>query len=184
LGETVRRITKAALGGLAGCALLVGVTQAANGDSPILEYKSWGNLVPLQQPSAFSNASVSLLRIRQAPEATNFKLTVRDINTSMANPVHGAHLHVGACTGDPSATGGHFQHEPAIGATPENEVWFDLVPNDDGIATDSTTVPFIPTDNDGVMSIVIHAAPAATPGALSPKLACFTLLVDKAPLWN
>ena len=30
-GDTVRRITKAALGGLAGCALVLGGTQAASG---------------------------------------------------------------------------------------------------------------------------------------------------------
>jgi hypothetical protein len=181
----MRRITKAALGGLAGCALIVGATQAANGEPPI-EYVSSGvlvPLVPLTENAPFKDASVRLLRIREASAATNFKLTVEGINPLTANSVHGAHLHVGGC----ATPGPHYHDGSDLEATPQNEVWFDLVTNDHGDATDSTTVSFIPVDNDataGVMSVVIHAKSAATPALDSPKLACFELRVDNGPWWT
>lgn len=184
----MRRITKAALGGLAGCALIIGATQAANASVDYF-YRS-GNGVDLQPAttSPFDSAEMTL-RIKEATDASNFKLTVEGIDASTANPVHGAHLHVGACAGDPAALnpGPHFQHVIGGGVTPLNEVWFDLVTNDHGVATDSTTVPFVPVDNDGTpgaMSIVIHQEPAAVPGALSPKLACFDLAVTEDPEWT
>jgi hypothetical protein len=189
----VRRITKAALGGLAGCALILGTTQAANGS--VVEFNTFGPLVKIPLPStwpsepsndAFDNASATL-RIKDATEASNFKLTVTNID-STAGPVHGAHLHNGPCPSpeDPSkdTTSGHYKADLSIPvAVPENEVWFDLVPNDHGTATDSTTAQFVPVDNDGVMSIVIHARSAAIPTAQSAKLACFNLVVTEAPDW-
>jgi hypothetical protein len=189
----VRRITKAAIGGLAGCALILGTTQAANGE--VVEFNTSGPLVDLPPapgstpgPSddAFDDARATL-RIKDAGEASNFKLTVTNID-STAGPVHGAHLHVGACEGvEPTLNPGvHYQDVEGAGATPENEVWFDLVPNDHdpASATDSTTVQFVPVDNDhtpGAMSIVIHRGPAA---AATPKLACFNLVVTEAPKWT
>jgi hypothetical protein len=197
-GDTVRRITKAALGGLAGCALILGTTQAANGT--VVEFNTSGPLVeiplpltwtPLPSDDAFDAASATL-RIKDATEASNFKLTVTGIAPT-AGPVHGAHLHKGPCP-DPDlplaerkdTTSGHYKDDSSIlGAVAENEVWFDLVPNDHGTATDSTTAPFVPVDNEtpGVMSIVIHARSAALPTAESAKLVCFPLEVTEAPKW-
>jgi hypothetical protein len=192
----VRRITRAALGGLAGCALILGTTQAANGAA--VEFNTYGPLVEIPLPptwtpepsdDAFDDASATL-RIRDATEASNFKLTVTNID-STAGPVHGAHLHNGPCPdpeGSPDTTLGHYKDDSSITvAVPENEVWFDLVPNDHGTATDSTTAQFVPVDNDltpGAMSIVIHARSAAIPTAQSAKLACFNLVVTEAPKWT
>jgi len=189
----LKRITKAALGGLAGCALVLGATQAANGESAVDYYNPPGlPLVPLQSGSPFEEAFVGdevyvKLRIKEAPNASNFKLTVGGIDTKKANSVHGAHLHVGGCLEGASGTGGHYKHgDQSAEATRENEVWFDLVPNDSGEATDSSTVEFVPLDKvhtPGLMSIVIHAQSAATPVADSPKLVCIPLDVSSAPNW-
>jgi hypothetical protein len=62
-------------------------------------------------------------------------------------------------------------------ASPRTEVWFDLVPDEKGVAYDQTTVSFVPVDVDGKMSVVIHEGPA---DALSKKQSCFPLSV---PQW-
>jgi hypothetical protein len=189
----LRRITKAALGGRAGFALILGTTQAAN--SEVVEFTTSNkDLVEIPLPEtwtpepsddAFDDASATL-RLKEAPDASNFKLTVTGIR-STAGPVHGAHLHIGPCPdpeGSPDSTLGHYKDDSSIKvAMPENEVWFDLVPNDHGTATDSTTAGFVPVDNDGAMSIVIHARSAAIPTAQSAKLVCIPLDVRSAPNW-
>jgi Cu/Zn superoxide dismutase len=187
----VRRIIKAALGGVAGCAIIVGATQAANGVPPLEFYSPEARLV-IMENSAFDSAEVTL-EIKEAPEATNFKITVKEIVKSQTNPVHGAHLHNGPCPiiKGTDTTLGHYKDNSSISAaTPENEVWFDLETNVFGVATDSTTVSFVPVDKSfltdpypGDMSIVIHEQSAATPTSSSPKLACFPLEVTVAPSW-
>jgi hypothetical protein len=183
----VRRITKAALGGLAGCALVLGGTQLASG--AVVEYTTSGPLVQIPPPATWAplpsdgafDAAEATLRIKYSAEASNFKLTVTNIDPA-AGLVHGAHLHNGPCDplGSADTTSTHYKANPSItGAEPENEVWFDLVPNDHdpATATDSTTAQFVPVDNDGAMSIVIHARSADLPTAQSAKLVCLNLVV-------
>ena len=159
-----------------------------------MEFNTVGPLVEIplpptwpQEPSndAFDDASATL-RLKDSGAASNFKLTVTEIN-STAGPVHGAHLHNGPCLNPEGkdATLGHYKDDSSIPvAMPENEVWFDLVPNDHGTATDQNqSAGSVPIDNDGVMSIVIHARAAAIPTAASAKLACFNLVVTEAPDW-
>jgi len=189
----VKRITKAALGGLAGCAMIIGASQAANGEPSLEFYSPPGDLVVMSS-SAFDNAVVTL-DIKEAPDATNFKITVEKIDTSTANAVHGAHLHNGPCPEkkdrDTDTTLGHYKHDSSITfATSYNEVWFDLETNVFGVATASTTVKFVPVDkpfsadpDPGEMSIVIHENAAALPTSMSAKLACFPLDVTDAPRW-
>jgi Cu/Zn superoxide dismutase len=63
----------------------------------------------------------------------------------------------------------------------DTEVWFDLVPDEDGIASDETTVPFVPQDPDGVMAVVIHdMATDPNTGKAGNRQACFPLSV---PQW-
>jgi Cu/Zn superoxide dismutase len=222
----VRRITKAALGGLAGCALVLGASQAANGDSAnmtyLLERAPTGDF--WKDPGPFDEAK-GTLRVAQAPDdaATGFKLTVEGIEGA-AGQEFGAHLHTGPCVDEDyaipaqpatqeqpatpakvagSKAGPHYNHETATTGdlTPavntQTEVWFNLVPNDHGEATDDTKVNFVPTDNSpllipGEMSIVIHALPTNTEfgiptagkpaGDAGPRQACFKLLTpDWAP---
>jgi Cu-Zn family superoxide dismutase len=209
----MRRITRAAVSGLAGCALILGASQAANGDSAnatyLLERAPTGDFQV--DPGPFDGAK-GTLRVMQAPDdaATGFKLTVEDIEGA-AGQEFGAHLHTGPCvdgdyTGPSSGgkAGPHYNHDAALGdlpaaVNPQTEVWFGLIPNDHGEATDDTKVQFVPVDNSpnlllipGEMSIVIHVLPTNTefgiPTANQPagyaglRQACFELLTpDWAP---
>jgi hypothetical protein len=171
----VRRITKAAIGGLAGCALVLGGTQAASG---AIEAKSWfrdtlTDLLTADGP--FDSAKAKITIAKRTNGSTTFRIRVRGIQPSeVPEGGYGAHLHVNAC----DAIGGpglHYQNDPLAGANRENEVWFDLVPDEDGVAYDQTTVAFVPVDVDGEMSVVIHVGNAATGGT---KQACFPLSVS------
>jgi Cu/Zn superoxide dismutase len=100
----VRRITKAAFSGFAGCALILGVSQAANGDHANITYPllkaSTGDF---QEKAGPFDDATGTLRVIQAPDnaATGFKLTVEDINVEdfegTAGQEFGAHLHTGPC---------------------------------------------------------------------------------------
>jgi len=62
--------------------------------------------------------------------------------------------------------------------SPQTEVWFDLVPDADGVAVDQTLVPFI-TDRgiSGERSVVIHMeATNETTGGAGPRQACLPLV--------
>jgi Cu/Zn superoxide dismutase len=191
----LRRITKAALGGVAGCALVLGGTQAA-----VAAYELWpdgGDLIDLRPAEGpFDGASVSL-QVKKSGDGTNFVLDVTGINATAVGVVYGAHLHTRAC--DDTTEGGlpagpHYNDDVAYNRLPaeissRTEVWFDLVPGADGVATDddivardSTTVKFVPVDPDGIMSIVVHVAETNhKTGGAGARAACFTL--DKASEW-
>jgi hypothetical protein len=167
----LRRITKAALGGLAGCALVLGGTQVASSASLLKELFS-GNLVDLDTDGqttapltigAFDSAEASLKVTETSDGGTTFWIRVKGIDLAFAGQTFGSHLHTGSCAIDnPGGAGGHYQHaDPDLTSLREKEVWFDIVPNEEGVAVDRTVAPFVPKDNngvdDGVMSIVIHA---------------------------
>ena len=216
----MKRITKAALGGVASCALILAASQAANGDSANMTYLlERAPTRDFQEAAGPFDLAKGTLRVSQAPDdaATGFKLTVEDIEGA-AGQEFGAHLHTGPCvegdyaipaqpTAEPptpakaagSKAGPHYNHDVAAhGKTlptaqvplPPNpaeisrntEVWFDLVPNDHGEATDDTKVEFVPLDSDrdfisGEMSIVIHVSPTnPATGAAGARQACFKLL--------
>jgi hypothetical protein len=178
----VRRITKAVLGGLAGSALVLGGTQAA---SAALEAKFWFNHdlkdLSTEQVGPFDWATAKTT-ITQRTKKTTFRLHVRGIDPSAAGETFAAHLHVGPCG---TNTGGHYKNDPLGPADRENEVWFDLVPDEEGVARDNSSVSFVPIDGDlafvpGEMSIVIHELPNGTSVNPNPKQACFPLSV---PQW-
>jgi Cu/Zn superoxide dismutase len=198
----LRRITKAALGGVAGCALVLGGTQLASGlSSLITNYPYEGDVVNLPAEGSFDHASANLT-VKVTPDATNFKVDFTGVDSTKAV---GGHLHTGVCKKqDPSLAGPHYNHEvvtegkafpklidgiieppseTVAEVSAETEVWFNLVPNAFGEATASTTVQFLPVDPDGKMSIVVHIEqtnPAT--GAAGLRQACFPLDVsDWAP---
>jgi hypothetical protein len=176
----VRRITKAVLGGLAGSALVLGGTQAA---SAALEAKFWfrDGLTDLLKTEGPFDSAKAKITITERTKKTTFRLHVRGIDPSVAGNAFAAHLHVGPC----GNTGGHYKDDPLGPADRENEVWFDLVPDEEGIARDASSVSFVPVDGDlayvpGEMSIVIHELPNGTSVNPNPKQACFPLSV---PQW-
>jgi hypothetical protein len=183
----LRRITKATLGGLAGCALVLGGTQLASGDSAVETYNYSGRLLDLQRDAdgkLYTNGPLdqaqATLRIMETPwRGTGFKLKVENIDpSSVKGDVLGAHLHTGACVeGAGGQAGPHYN--AGGGISPLTEVWFDVVSNANGEATFDTSVPFVPVDSlatdlgvpsseppvlpsPGVMSIVIHVWPTNT----------------------
>jgi hypothetical protein len=206
----LRRITKAALGGVAGCALVLGGTQAAVGLSSIINYAYEDvGLVDLRDPGEpFDEASADLV-VKVTPEGTNFRLTVSDIKSTAAGDVFGAHLHTDACNDSSSPPafqpgGPHYNHEvhgvipgkkfPSstvpveewAEVSPRTEVWFKFVPNAHGEATADATVSFLPVDPNGAMSIVVHLDPTnKKTGGAGFRQACFPLDVNswapKAP---
>jgi Cu/Zn superoxide dismutase len=187
----VRRITKAALGGVAGCALVLGGTQAASGAlSTIFEEKS-ENLL-----TTSLNSAKATITITQETNSTTFRIDLTQIDKSQDGKTLGSHLHTGPCVEeDGGSAGPHYNHDvvtknkrfPVPGGStygytaevsPNTEVWFDLTP-DAGHASDETTVPFVPVDPDGVMSVVVHeSATNPTTGGAGMRQACFPLSVS------
>src|SRR5688572_5711773 len=107
-GDTLRRITKAALGGLAGCALVLGGTQLAGGETLLQQvFPGWLTDLeaddlgpptpaePLGQPmtGAFDSAKAKLKVTERSDGDTTFTIEVRDIDPDFANRTFGAHLH-------------------------------------------------------------------------------------------
>ena len=79
--------------------------------------------------------------------------------------------------------GGHArEHYCWAEKNPNTEVWFDIVPDEeDDAASFQTTVPFVPKDLDGDMSIVLHVdRPIQITGMQVHREACFPLSV---PQW-
>jgi Cu/Zn superoxide dismutase len=195
-GDTLRRIIKAALGGVASCALILGATQAATG-SLVEDYEHSDFLVDLNTaPGPFDGEEAkATLRIKKNLEdGTEFTLLVEGIDPSASGVEFGSHLHIGPCVENkPLLALGHYNDDlaPPVDLTREalhkTEVWFDLVPDDHGNANDDTTVPFVPRDTEdpfsvGVMSVVIHVAPTDhQTGSASGRQACLPL--DDVSRW-
>jgi hypothetical protein len=200
-GDNLRRITKAALGGVAGCALALGGTQVASGVlSTILREQSENLLTDAQAAKPFDMAKATI-KIAVDGNRTTFNLDLTKIGPSQLDPeepVLGSHLHTGPCIdGDPMSAGPHYNHDvvtnnkrfpvpgevKTYGYTAEistsTEVWFDLKPEGADIASAETTVPFVPVDPDGVMSVVVHVSfTDPLTGTAGKRQACFPLSVS------
>jgi hypothetical protein len=190
----VRRSTKAAFGCLVGGALILAGTQAAGGAlSNVL--KMHGDSVDFVTSSAQPlDAAKAKITITEGSGSTTFAIRVTGIDPTIAGQTLGSHLHIGPCVeGDGAKAGLHYNHDRALGKfpvriSPETEVWFDLVPDEEGMAYDSTTVPFVPIDADpdpalepGVMSVVVHVLPTnPLDGTAGARQACFPVEV---PQW-
>jgi hypothetical protein len=180
----LRRITKAALGGLAGCVLVLGGTQVAVGAASEI-YKFREDLTDFitDKRGPFDAAKAKTTISETADGGTTFEVRVTGVDPSVEGRTFGGHLHIGPC--DTTTNLGHYRHDqtllpPALG-TPPNELWFNFTPDADGMAYDVQTAPWVPVDHDGQMSIVVHEGTAELPTTSSPKQACFPLDV---PQWN
>jgi hypothetical protein len=81
---------------------------------------------------------------------------------------------------------GELPSDTVAAVSPKTEVWFDLVPDAEGTASDKAKVSFVPVDSDGVMSVVVHVLPTNTEpnypnaggvGTAGGRQACFPLSV-------
>jgi hypothetical protein len=190
----VRRITKAALGGLAGCALVLGGTQAASGGILFQQaFPGWladldsDDVAPEGSPwagqpmtGAFDSAKAKLKVTQTSGGKTTFSLEVEEID-GYAGREFGSHLHTGPCLPElPGAASGHYTNLDLDSTLPleEREIWFTVVPDEDGVAVDETVVPYTPKDPDGngIMSIVIHRDPTNPDnGGAGPREVCLPL---------
>ena len=155
----MRRITKAALGSIAGCTLVLGATQVASGEAGVGTYTFAGPLTDLNTSkySVFDSGK-AILKIAETAEGTTYSLRVKGIDSTAFGTEYHSHLHVGPCIeDDPLAAGGHY-NDTGGAATDLTEVWFELAPSEDGVALSETSVSFVPSDfhGDQVMSVVIH----------------------------
>jgi hypothetical protein len=197
----VKRLTKSVLGGVAGCALILGATQAANGVSTVTPYG--GGLVDYELADGPLDGATGSLRVTSSAGQTGFKFSVKGIDPSAAGKEIGAHLHTGPCVVSDYAipdnpdtrdineakaagwqAGPHYNHDRVLGDLPpdintKTEVWFDLIPNARGAWTGEATVSFKPVDSTlipGVMSIVIHVLPTdPKTGGAGDRQACLPL---------
>jgi Cu/Zn superoxide dismutase len=195
----VKRITKSVLAGVVGSAAILAGTQVGNGAVPTYYNNNSGDLVDLQlgAEGPFDDATASLRIMQTTEDGTNFKLRVEGIDTSAEGIKFGAHLHVGECKeGVPTLAGRHYNDQmfpagtltdyAAAVKSPETEVWFDLVSDANGITADSTLVPFVPVDDDGIMSIVIHGLPHTDPntGVAGARAACLPVTVPSSWIYQ
>jgi|SRR5215213_10938602 len=183
----MKRLTKAALGGIASGALILGATQAAIGELPVSRQIFPGPLVDLNSATTLDSAE-AVLKVTETRDGTYFSLRVKGI-AAEAGDEFGAHLHVDGCVaGIGSASGDHYNTDvvatgvPYLDAvkTPTTEVWLDLVVDEYGVAVDQTLVPFVPVDTNGKMSIVLHQDANNSVGVAGPREACLPLDV---PSW-
>jgi Cu/Zn superoxide dismutase len=198
----VRRITKVALGSVAACAVVLGGTQAASGALSTIFREQAENLLinPATDPP-FGSAKATIT-IAVEGKGTAIRIDVTKIDPSIAGTLLGSHLHTGPCLEESGGSAGpHYNHEvvtknksfPVQGertygytaeVSPNTEIWFDLTPDAAGKASDETTVPFVPVDPDGVMSVVVHMLPTNTNpllglvGGAGTRQACFPLSVS------
>jgi hypothetical protein len=180
-GDTLKRITKAALGGVASCALILGGAQVA-GAALLESYKfSRAELTDLVDTTRgpFDGAKAKTTVGLTDTGGTTISVRVTGIDTSaLPEPLPtggiGAHLHLGPC----ASSGFHYKDDISVTTAERwNEFWFDFIPDAEGMAYDETTMPFVPID-EGEMSIVIHAGSAEQPTSASAKQACFPLAVS------
>jgi hypothetical protein len=64
---------------------------------------------------------------------------------------------------------------------PSTEVWFDLIPDAAGIASDETTVPFVPVDPDGVMSVVVDVLETNTEFGIPTEISLLAMRARGKP---
>jgi hypothetical protein len=185
----VRRITKVALGGVASCALILGGTQAAGGALlEMLQIREPAELFAPAGPldsakgkitigEAENGATVFKLRVTEIDPTLEGKLLGAHLHIGPCKEGDFGNPSASPSPIVPGAQAGpHYNHDvvahgksfpgtagvdPANFAevSPDTEVWFDLVPDAEGIASDRARVSFVPVDSDGKMSVVVHVGP-------------------------
>lgn len=208
----MKRLTKAALGSVAGFALVLSGTGVASG--ALLDFlKIHRNSNDIYESTVTLDSAKAKITIDKGTDSTTFTIRVTGIDLtgidpSMVGKPLGSHLHTGKCVegdfGVPTASpsplqpgwqaGPHYNHDVVVGGkkfpgldvppeqtatiSTETEVWFDLLPDEEGMAYDKTTVPFVPVDPDGDMSVVVHVLSTNTKtGGAGTRQACFPLSV-------
>ena len=159
----------------------VAATAPASADDLGLLVRSSGPLSDLQVAATgpFDGASATFQLVGSA-QGSHGLLRVTGIGASADGDTFGAHLHVGPCVaGNGAAAGGHYNTDVEAGILPpeiseDTEMWLDITV-DDGAATATASVPFVP--DAGIRSVVIHAqATDHHTGLAGARLACLPVV--------
>ena len=96
-GAHVKRFTKAALGGIAGSALVLAGTQVAGASTTYRYVDKLGDFSPEEGPFDSTTGKVTI--VQNDDGTTTFSIKITGIDTSMPVPDdgYGAHLHNGPC---------------------------------------------------------------------------------------
>jgi Cu-Zn family superoxide dismutase len=142
-------------------------------DGPLVAYSS--DIQP--------GASARVQAVYDASGSTTVMLHVWGMRP---NTNYGAHAHVNACGLTGAAAGPHFQHvqdpiSPSVNpayANPRNEIWLDLVTDEEGSGVAQTRVPWQFQPDRRAHSVIIHAEHTHTgpsdSGVAGARLACVT----------
>lgn len=90
------------------------------------------------------------------------------VSAMVPNRPFGGHVHAGSCA---QRGLGHYMHDPAAAATPENEVWLDFVTSSAGQGRAQSSVHWRFRTGEA-HSVVIHDTTTNASGKAGPKIAC------------
>ena len=151
---------------------------SAHSRGPLL--RTSGPLADLQTAAGPFDGATAAFQLVASAKGSHGVLRVHGIDASADGATFGAHLHVGPCVaGDGAAALGHYNTQVLAGAprpaiSEETEMWLDITV-DDGAATATASVPFVPVA--GTRSVVVHAmATDHHTGAAGPRLACLPVV--------
>jgi hypothetical protein len=178
----------------------LGGTGVASGAlSSILKIQSFSEdltTTPITTWDEVFDSARAKITIEKGTDSTTFIVRLTGIDPSVANTTFGSHLHTDACVeGKPLDAGPHYNDQVVVDGkkfpsptvdpadwavvSPETEAWFELVPDEEGMAYDKTTVPFVPVDPNGVMSVVVHQSYTKPDGTAGTRQACFPVDVSQ-----
>ena len=118
------------------------------------------------------------------PDGTVVTLALRGLDDERR---YGAHVHAEPCGANGAAAGPHFQNvvdpvQPSVDpayANPENEIWLDLLTDEQGAGGAAASVPWGFARDRRPGSVVVHAMPTATDpgeaGSAGARAACVTV---------
>ena len=156
-------------------------TAPAAADAGGVLVRSAGTLSDLQTATAgpFDGARAVVQIVASGAASSHAVLRVQGI-AGADGETFGAHLHLGPClAGNGAAALGHYNTDvlaadPTPEVSEETEVWLDLSV-EDGAATSTASVPFVPLGGD--RSVVIHAlATDHHTGLAGARLACLPVV--------
>jgi len=143
-------------------------------DGPLVAYSS---VIP-------QGAAARVQAVYDASGSTTVTLHVWGM---LPNTNYGAHAHANACGLTGAAAGPHFQNvqdpvSPSVNpayANPRNEIWLDLVTDEEGNGVAQTRVPWQFQADRRAHSVIIHVEHTHTgpsdSGVAGARLACMTV---------
>ena len=108
-------------------------------------------------------------RVHAVATGTDRSVVTLHVDGLVPDRGYGAHVHVGACADNKGR--GHYMHDPAAGATADNEVWLDMVANAAGRGHAQALVEWTFRAGEA-RSVVLHDRVTDAAGTAGPKLAC------------